>query len=447
MSVPNLPRRTLGAVFLTIFLDLVGFSLVFPLGPALLDYYLGQEGPDGPLGALVVWLAGLVGAEFTGNGHPPFAVTALFGGLLGALFSFLQFFAAPYWGRWSDRCGRRPVLLITVSGTALAYGMWIFADSFWLFLVSRIAAGVMAGNLSVATAAIADSTTPERRARGMALVGVAFGLGFVMGPAIGGYSAMFNPLTWWPELAAFGIHPFSTPALLGTLLGILNLVWVWKGLPETWPKERREAAQSDSMVERPGLQLIARTREPAVRLTNLVYFLFILAFAGMEFSVTFLAAERLGYGPAQNAHIFVFLGAVLLLVQGGFVRRYAHRVGERKLARLGLAAAFAAYAGLSLAQTTGMFYLGLAFLGISAGLINPTFSALVSLYSPESRQGANLGAYRAAGSLGRVGGPILGGVLYWWVGSATLYLIAAVWTILPLMLAMRLPPVVKPSEP
>jgi len=447
MSAPAaVSRRTLGAVFLTIFLDLVGFSLVFPLGPALLEFYLGQESSAGPLGAAVGWLGQLVGAESGPGGAPPFAVTALFGGLLGALFSILQFLSAPIWGRWSDRVGRRPVLLMTVGGTAIAYGMWIFADSFWLFLVSRILAGAMAGNLSVATAAIADATPPERRARGMALVGVAFGLGFVMGPAIGGYSALINPLLIWPGLADWGIHPFSVPALLGTGLGVLNLLWVWKGLPETWTAERR-AAQPDAVAERPGLRLIARTKEPAVRLTNLIYFLFILAFAGMEFSVTFLAAERLGYGPAQNAQLFVFLGVVLLLVQGGFVRRYAHRIGERKLARLGLAAAFAAYAGLSLAQSAPLFYLGLAFLGVAAGLANPTFSALVSLYSPEHRQGANLGAYRAAGSLGRVGGPLLGGIFYWWLGSATLYLIAAVWTILPLMLALKLPPPHPPNAP
>lgn len=437
MSAPALPRRTLGAVFLTIFLDLVGFSLIFPLGPALLEYYLSHEVSGGPIGRTVAFLAEMVGATGEPGGAPSFAVTALFGGLLGALFSFLQFLSAPVWGRLSDRHGRRPILLWTVGGTALAYGLWIFAGSFWLFLLTRVLAGAMAGNLSVATACIADATTPEKRARGMALVGVAFGLGFVLGPALGGYSSLFNVVEIWPSLAQWGLHPFSAPAALGFTLGAINLLWVWRGLPETFPKERRAAAPAAGASSR--LRLLTQPTEPAVRLTNLVYFLFILAFAGMEFSVTFLAAERLDYGPADNARLFIFLGVILLLVQGVFVRRYAHRIGERALARLGLASAFAAYAGLSFAHSAAMFYLGLAFLGLAAGLANPMFSSLVSLYSPESRQGANLGAYRAAGSLGRVGGPLLGGLLFWWLGSKTLYLVAALWTIIPLALAFRLP--------
>ncbi|MGB0344499.1 MAG: MFS transporter, partial [Coraliomargarita sp.] len=185
-------RQTLPIVFLTLFLDLVGFSIIFPLFPAMLDYYLPQEGggSGGLLGKLIAPIATL--AENSGAEDPRFMTAVLFGGILGSLYSVLQFICAPLWGACSDRVGRRKVLLITIAGLALSYAAWFFAASFWMLVLARVLGGVMGGNLSVATAAVADVTSREKRAGGMAIVGIAFGLGFLVGPAIGGLSSRID---------------------------------------------------------------------------------------------------------------------------------------------------------------------------------------------------------------------------------------------------------------
>ena len=174
------PRRlSLGVIFLTLYIDLIGFSIIFPLGPDLMEYYLKLEGRTGALGWLLAQTDALARAFQIDNYAP-----VLFGGVLSSFFSILQFIFAPFWGAVSDRRGRRGVLLMTVTGTALSYLMWVCSGSFWLFLLSRIVSGAFSGNLSVATAAVADVTSREDRSKAMGLVGAAFGLGLVTGRRI-----------------------------------------------------------------------------------------------------------------------------------------------------------------------------------------------------------------------------------------------------------------------
>ena len=152
-------KGVLGVILLTVFLDLVGFSIIFPLFPDMLEYYLGKESAGGTFHKLIASLEGLSGLQ---GDEARFAATVLFGGLLGSLYSVLQFAFAPIWGVLSDRRGRRRILILTVCGTALSYLVWVVADKFWLLIVSRFLGGLMAGNLSVATAAVADVTPIHR---------------------------------------------------------------------------------------------------------------------------------------------------------------------------------------------------------------------------------------------------------------------------------------------
>ena len=191
-----------------------GFSRVFDYFSAVsgyADYYLPNGAGDSTwlghiMAILVSW------SEQSGASNPNFMATVLFGGLLGSLYSILQFIFAPIWGAYSDRYGRRPILLLTILGLAISYGVWIFASSFYLLLVARIIGGIMGGNLSVATAAIADISSKEKRSASLAIVGIAFGLGFIIGPAIGGFSTQINLLEVAPSLATFGVNPFSFAA-------------------------------------------------------------------------------------------------------------------------------------------------------------------------------------------------------------------------------------------
>jgi len=437
---PKPGKYTLGIIFLTLFLDLVGFSIIFPLFPAMLDYYLPNGAGDGSLlGQLIAPLSAW--AERSGAVDPRFMTAVLFGGILGSLYSILQFICAPFWGAYSDRVGRRKVLLITIAGLALSYAAWFFAASFWVLVLARVLGGAMGGNLSVATAAVADCTTREKRSSGLAIIGIAFGLGFIVGPGIGGLFAKINLLEIAPSLGQFGVNPFSVPALVSFALALTNLIWVARSFKETLPIEKRGKANSD----RKGVPVFRmfKSRCLKTRRTNLVYLLYMLAFSGMEFTLTFLAVERFQFSPAQNGGMFVFIGFVLILVQGGIVRRLAGPVGEQRLAVAGIACGITAFLILAVALNLGLFFGALALMALSIGLVSPTLSALISLYTMEEEQGAAIGVFRSAGSLARAIGPLLAAFAYFAYGSKSAYLFGAVIVILPFILALKLPKPVK----
>lgn len=421
-----------GLVFLTVFIDVMGFSILFPLLPEMLEHYLAREGSESVIGGLVSTLSGLV-SESQGS----WSVAVLFGSVLGSLYSLLQFSFAPFWGALSDRVGRRPTLLVTLGGTAVSYLMWVFAGSFWLLLLARFVGGAMAGNISTASAVVADTSTGAERAKGMGMLGAGIGLGFVLGPAIGGLSAGWDVLALWPAGEAFGLNPFSGPALIALLLALGNVSWAALRFPETLaPDARGKGANERSLNP---FRALRRIDVPGVRTTNVAYFLYFAAFSAIEFTLTFLAVERLGFSVGDNALMFVFVGLLLAAVQGGVVRRLVPRFGERALTRAGLVLTVPGFVAIGLTQSTGLLYVGLTFMAVGSALAMPCLTALVSRYSPPQHQGLALGTFRSMGALARAIGPLLGGALYWQLGSAAPYLAGAAFLVLPLALVARLP--------
>jgi MFS family permease len=423
-------RGVLPTIFLTVFIDLIGFAIIFPLFPAMLDYYLPREESGGMLHALIENLRSISGTESQ--------VAVLFGGILGSLYSTLQFFFAPLWGSLSDRTGRRPVLVVTIAGITASYALWFFSGSFALLVAARVLGGVMSGNISVATAAIADVTTPRNRARGMALVGIAFGLGFTIGPAIGAGLSGIDLTRHAPALAHWGVNPFSAAAAGALILSLANLFWVLRRFPETLGAAERGKARS---VERSSniVKLFAPKEYPGVNRANLVYFFFFLAYSGMEFTLVFLAAERFAFTPRDNAFLFVFVGILMALIQGGVVRRLAPRLGEKNLTLAGFALLLPGFLLTGFATSPAMLYLGLGFLAAGGALVTPCLSALVSLYTPADRQGEVLGIFRSLGALARAVGPVIACLVYWRFGSSAPYVWSAAWLLLPIALSVRLP--------
>lgn len=423
---------SLGVIFLTLYIDLIGFSIIFPLGPDLLSHYLSMEGHSGVLGWFLVHIENLARWFNIENN-----AVVLFGGVVSSFFSILQFIFAPFWGAVSDRRGRRGVLIMTVAGTALGYLIWIVSGSFWLFLLSRVVSGAFSGNLSVATAAVADVTTREERSRAMGIVGAAFGLGLVTGPTIGGLTAHFNLLDSHPEWARFGINPFSVPAAIAFAMCLINLFWISRRFKETLSVEAR--AESREPRLRNPLKAIFSLENVAIRRTNVVAFVFSIAFVAMEASLTFLGAERFGYTAKQNTWLLAFLGFCSILTQGYIVRKLLKRMNEIPVLSSGLLVSSIGLLCIGIAPQPWILYVGIAFLAVGSGLVNPSTTGLISLYATPAEQGRVLGIFRSLGSLSRAFTPLLAGIIFWRYGSMSVFVVGAILGIVALALSRTLP--------
>jgi len=431
-SAPAKPL-SLGVIFLTLYIDLIGFSIIFPLGPDLITHYLQTDGQSGVLG----WLLDQSNTVAHAFGHEKAFAAVLFGGVLSSFFSILQFIFAPFWGAISDKRGRRGVLMLTVAGTALGYLVWVLSGSFWMFLLSRIVTGAFSGNLSVATAAVADVTSRTERSKAMGIVGAAFGLGLVTGPTLGALTAHFNLLTQHPSLARLGINPFSIPALIAFAMCLINLVWINRRFRETLsPTARAEAREP--RIRNP-LAAIFGLSNVAVRRANLVAFVYSLAFVAMEVSVTFLAQDRFGYTARQNGFLLGFLGLCSIITQGFIVRRLLARLDEVRVLSSGLIFSTLGLLIIGLAAQPWMLYAGLACLATGSGLVNPATTGLISLYSGADEQGRVLGIFRSLGSLARAITPVLAGTCYFLFKSGSVYYIAAALSLGAFALSTTLP--------
>jgi len=406
-SAPPAPRAALLIVFLTVFIDLLGFGIVLPVMPRQVEPYLTALRLSPAAGDAVI-------------------------GLLFSVFSAMQFLFSPLWGRLSDRIGRRPLLLLSLAGSVVFYALYGYAVTFppaqartalGLMLAARIGAGIAGASVGTAAAVIADCTTPQNRARGMALIGIAFGAGFTLGPLI----AYFG-------LALFRQEPWGVGAL-AALLSFVALV-----IAATVFRETRRPG-GGAAKEFPTL---TRTKAvlgtPTVGALVLVYFLSIVAFANFEATLARLTRAVFAMGNDQNFLVFAFIGFVLMLA-GGCYRPLAKRLPEATLLAggvglmmLGLAAvAFVAWtaAGRS-AGEPGMttlqriFFAGSAVAVSGFACVNPSISALISRRSSPERQGEVLGVNQSFASLGRIVGPFLGSMLFSAHASHALPYVAAV---------------------
>jgi MFS transporter, DHA1 family, tetracycline resistance protein len=369
-------------LFGVVIVDLIGFGIVVPVLP---------------------FLAKQLGA----------GATAL--GVLVAAYSAAQFAMAPLWGRLSDRIGRRRVMLITVAGTALSLLALGLSHSLVAMLAARLLGGAFAGNLGVAAAYIADVTTEQERTRWMGLLGASFGVGFVLGPAIGG------------ALAPFG---YSVPMLAAAGLAALN--WLQAALRLREPPEHARADEA-----RPASRFAA-LRDPLVRLLCLAWLAFSLAVTQLETIFAYFMMDRFGYDAHQVAFILVGMAIVMGAIQGGGMRLLASHFGERALViagSLGLAACFAIVPAV---HSIGLLIAVLTGCAVSRAVVQPPLMSMASLAATAASRGAVMGTFQSSGSLARAIGPLLAGALYelalplpFVLGSALLLAVALLGRALP----------------
>ena len=362
-------RASLLVLFLTVFIDLIGFGMVIPF----LSFYAREYGASGV------------------------AVGAVVG-----IYSIMQFFFAPIWGRLSDRIGRRPVILISVTASCIGYLLFAFARSYIILFVSRIIAGAGGANIGTAQAYIADSTTLENRAKGMGLIGAAFGMGFILGPPLSGILSHVG--------TKHGMPGNLLPGLVAAAMSFTALIIAAVVLGESKPPDLKPRSglppQFDKQV---WAELGHRRMLGAIMIT---LFLQLLAVAGMETSVTLHARDRFHFTQLDLAYFFLFMGVIVAVIQGGLIGRLAKAVGERTLVAIGTASYTL---GLLLVPTiwhVPMLYVVAFLVSIGTGLCYPSLTSMVTKTSPANEHGSMLGIATAVGSLARFIGPIFMGFLY-----------------------------------
>lgn len=358
----------------------------------------------------------------------------LFGGIISTIYSILQFIATRFWGSLSDLIGRRTVLLISVGGLTLSYLLWVFANSFSLFLLSRVLSGIMGGKISTGTAVIADITDTEKRVEGMAMAGMVLGLGFIIGPAIGGLFCIVDLTYLMNKDSILSLNPFSFPALIAFLLSFYNFIILYFKFEETLPEEKRHQTQKTVYNILIGHNFIKPVKSFQVSVIMYSFFILIIAYSGMEFTLTFIACERLNYSPLNNSFMFIFAGILVAAVQGTFVKLYARKIGEKTMALYGIAFLIPGFFLIGQIQNSLTLYAGLMFIAIGTALSMPTIASLVSLQVSDNHQGKVIGELRSFGALGRVLGPFSACFIYWKFGSHSLYSFGPISLLIPLFL-------------
>jgi MFS transporter, DHA1 family, tetracycline resistance protein len=358
-------KSPLLVIFLTVFLNLMSFGLIIPLMP-----FYAQS----------------------------FGANSLIIGSLTAVFSTSQLIFTPILGAFSDRLGRRPLILAGFLTNVLGFIILGLGGSLWVLFLGRAVNGLGSSSIGVAQAYIADVTTPENRAKGMGLIGAAFGLGFVLGPAFGG---------------TLGSISLSLPFFFSAVIALLGFVLGWIFLDESLSPELRRSASKRLQTPFTVLQSIGRALlRPNLRLPILIFFLFNLAFTGFEVSLPLFTQHRFGYESRENGYLFAYMGVLVVIMQGGVVGLVVKRLGERRTLQMGLVLLAITLSLLPLSYWLLVLLGIMSVLAVGQGVTTPTSTAIISVAGDATEQGEVLGLSQGVSSLGRIIGPLLGGFVF-----------------------------------
>jgi len=353
-------RSPLAIIFVTILIDLIGFGIVIPILPLYADH---------------------------------FGASATTVGFLLAVYSTMQFICSPILGRLSDRVGRRPVLLLSILGTSLGFLIMGLARTLWLLFLARILDGVTGGNISTAAAYIADVTPPEERSRGMGLIGAAFGMGLIIGPAVGGLMSRIS---------------MAAPFLFASALAAANTVALYLLLPESLKEEHRDQARRASI-----LKIVSESVGWQLRGVLMTAFFATLAFSMLTATLALFTNKNADflYDATHNGYLFAYMGLIGATIQGGLIGRLSRAFGDKTLAVAGALLTAAGMFLLPISPTLSLLALACTAIGIGNSLLTPTLNALASKAVDAASQGSVLGVMSSVGSLARILGPPFGGWL------------------------------------
>lgn len=409
-------KRAQMAVFLTVLVDLLGFGIVIPLLPLYAKTLAAHPSE------WMIWVNNALGLQSPG---------AFWAGTAFVSFSVMQFLATPLLGRLSDLVGRRPVLWISLLGSAMGYLVLAMTGRFEWVLAARLLDGVTGGNISVAQAAMADITPPKDRSKAMGLIGAAFGVGFVLGPFMGGTLATSSL-----GLRLAALHGWSLPFLVAAGLSLLASILVIAWLPETLTAEARQNAR---LEERRGHALFKALERPGMPQILAIALLAMTGFAMMEGTYSLLVNQRFNFGQREVGYLFGFIGILIVIYQGGLVRMVAKRLPERRALLVGLALLAVFLPFLPSAPWKWPFLLVTIPLAWGSGMNNTATSALASQLTPAADQGGLFGVLNAVSGIGRIIGPAAGTLVFARWGYTASYWVASGVITVALLLALSLP--------
>lgn len=368
----KLTSKPLIVIFLTVFIYLLGFGMIIPVLPLLSTHYGASA-----------WEAGL----------------------LMSCYSLMQFIFAPFWGKLSDRYGRRPILMYCLLGEVISYLVLAWSRSLEMLFVARILTGFFGASISTASAYVSDVTTQKDRSKGMALIGAAFGLGFLFGPAIGGGLTIFaekisNDVGFIASFSAYGV----------ALLCLLTFVFAYFYLQESMSAEVR--AKNSASKQNRFSNLYRYFRKPVVSPLITTFGLTTLSMAMMEATLVLYMKSQFNWSIKEVSFGFAYIGVIIVFTQGFLVRRLIPRFGEKNLLRYGLFFMAIGFIGIGLAPSIPMMGVVMTFLSLGNGLTNPSILGSVSLLVPDEEQGIAMGTTQSLSALGRVIGPAIGGFLF-----------------------------------
>ena len=377
----NRNKASLGIIFVTIFIDLMGFGILIPILPTFASKELGIS--DFGIGSIV------------------------------AVYSLMQFIFNPMLGKLSDKIGRRPIILVTQLMTGVSYLIFAFSNSFWLLFFSRMLAGLGGSNIGVAQAYIADITTRDERAKGMGVIGAAFGLGFVFGPIIGAFLAKYGY-----HVAGLGSAFFTTSAF----------VFTYFRLPESLKEKKTESNIKIKIFDFAFAKQVFTN--PSISFLIILLFLIIFSIANIFGTFALLGYKFYHFTDQQNGMLFGIIGLVGAIVQAGIIRSLSHKLSDRTIVLIGI---FFMVIGLGLLPYGGNFS-GVAFIisimAIGSGILQPIIPSMISKYSSENQQGAVLGFSQSISALARVLGPLWGGFSFSVLGYQFPFITGAFFTLI-----------------
>lgn len=374
------PNRSLWILFSVVAVDLIGFGIVVPILP----FYAEQYGANG---AIL--------------------------GLLLTSYAAMQFLFSSFWGKLSDRIGRKKVILLTLVGSSFSLLLLGLAHSLLFLFIGRLLSGIFAANISVASAYVADVTTDENRSKGMGLIGAAFGVGFLIGPALGGILSS---------------HSYATPILFASFLTVVNIIYAFFGLKE--PERHQQAPET--VIDRTAIKTAVLSNKTIFKIC-LIYFVFTVSVSQLESIFAFTMKDSFFYSAKQVAYLLALMAFIMIAIQGGLIRSLTRLFGETRLLIAGTLLLTLAFFFLPRMATVSLLIIPLVVASIGRGLAQPSLMSLVSKKATPQMRGAVMGTFQASASLGRVVGPLAAGLLYDQWHSSPYYLAAGLMGIVVIM--------------